>query len=244
MFGKKKRIIAEQEERIRMLEQQLEASAADNKRLKERVIDVERRERGIGRALNEATAAADNVLADAQKKASVLVDQAKSECDSIRKKSERIVEDAYRAAREIVREAENENARKRAELEQRIEQYAALLGNYDAMVQEQLQTAQDGAKRFAELSRALHEAVPQLLGTDGSPMPGLSTPDAGSDQNASDVPDMPDYTAHPLSYPSSREGGDDQLWTVDKIAGSGSGDTDSDVDAIIDDILAAAEDEQ
>ena len=55
MFGKKQRIIAEQEERIRALEQQIETLTADNKRLKDRVIDVERRERGIGRALNEAT---------------------------------------------------------------------------------------------------------------------------------------------------------------------------------------------
>ena len=43
MFGKKKRVIAEQEERIRSLEQQIESLTSDNKRLKDRVIDVERR---------------------------------------------------------------------------------------------------------------------------------------------------------------------------------------------------------
>lgn len=245
MFGKKKRIIAEQEDQIRSLEQQLEASAADNKRLKDRIIDIERRERGIGRALNEATAAADNMIAEAQKKAAALLEQAQSECDSLRKKAERVVDDAYRSAREIVREAEEESAKKRAELQHQIEQYAALLGHYDAMVQEQLEAAQDGAKRFAELSRALHESVPKLLGADGSPLTGLHKPDAGAGESSSDVPDMPDYAAHPLSFAPSREnGGDDQLWTVDKIAGNGDEDTESDVDAIIEDILAATEESE
>ena len=94
MFGKKKRIIAEQEEQIRSLEQQLESLSSDNKRLKDRIIDVERRERGIGRALNEATATADNMIADAQRKAAVLLEQTQGECDSLRKKAERVVDDA------------------------------------------------------------------------------------------------------------------------------------------------------
>ena len=242
MFGKKKRIIAEQEERIRSLEQQLDAVASDNKRLKDRMIDVERRERGIGRALNEATATVDNMITDAQRKASVLLEQTQNECDSLRKKAERVVDDAYRTAREIVREAEDEGNKKRTEMQNQIDQYTALLSNYDAMVQEQIQAAQDGAKRFAELSRALHESVPKLLGADGSPLAALNTAETDSEQ-APDMPDMPDYASHPLDFRPSRESGDDQLWTVDKIAGSGNGETDSDVDAIIDEILAATEDD-
>lgn len=242
MFGKKKRLIIQQEEQIRSLEQQLESLSSDNKRLKDRVIDVERRERGIGRALNEATAAADNMITDAQRKAEVILDQTKSECDTLRKNAERIVEDAYRSAREIVRQAEDENAKKRAELQRQIDQYAALLAHYDTMVQEQLEAAQDGAKRFAELSCALHESVPKLLGADGSPLAALNTAETDSEQ-APDMPDMPDYASHPLDFRPSRESGDDQLWTVDKIAGGGNGETDSDVDAIIDEILAATEDD-
>ena len=109
------------------------------------------------------------------------------------------------------------------------------------MVQEQLQAAEDGAKRFAELSRALHEAVPQLLGADGSPLPGLSATD--ETEQTTVVPEMPDYAAQPLSFTPSREGGEDQLWTVDKIAKDEHGDGDSDVDTIIDEILAATEDD-
>ena len=250
MFGKKKRIIAEQEERIQALEKQLEALSADNKRLKDRIIDVERRERGIGRALNEATATADNMIADAQRKAGVILDQTQAECESQRKKADRIVDDAYRSAREIVREAEAENEQKRLEIQQQIEQYAALLNGYDTMVQEQLQMAQDSAKRFSELSRALHEAVPQLLGSDGTPLPGLDEPEAEESPAEQDLPsylkeDMPDYTETPLSYSPSRESdsADEPLWTVDRIASDAEGKTDSDVDAIIDEILSAAEDE-
>ena len=154
MFGKKQRIIAEQQERITALEQQLETLTADNKRLKDRIIDVERRERGIGRALNEATATADNMIADAQRKAGVILEQTQGECDSLRKKAERTVDDAYRSAREIIREAEDEGVKKREEFQQQIEQYAALLTGYDNMVQEQLQMAQDSAKRFAAFPRA------------------------------------------------------------------------------------------
>lgn len=242
MFGKKNRIIAEQEDRIRALEQQLETLTADNKRLKDRMIDVERRERGIGRALNEATATVDNMIADAQKKSAVLLEQTQGECDTLRKKAERTVDDAYRSAREIVREAEDENEKKRLALQQQIEQYSALLGHYDAMVQEQLQTAQDSAKRFAELSRALHESVPKLLGADGAPLPGLSASESVGKAASADIPDMPDYQSQPLSFPPSREGsGEEQLWTVDRIASDSDSDTGSDVDAIIDDILAAAE---
>ena len=250
MFGKKKRLIAEQEDRIRALEQQIESLSSDNKRLKDRVIDVERRERGIGRALNEATATADNMIADAKRKAGVIVEQTNAECDAQRRKAEQIVEDAYRSAREIVKKAEEENAKKHAEMQQRIEQYAALLNGYDAMVQEQLQMAQDGAKRFAELSRSLHEAVPQLLGADGAPLPGLEKPEQTEKDGAADTPsylkeDLPDYSETPLSFTPSRESGsDEQLWTVDKIAKSEHGGTESDVDAIIDEILAATKDEK
>ena len=249
MFGKKKRIIAEQQERISTLEQQLETLTADNKRLKDRIIDVERRERGIGRALNEATAAADNMIADAQRKAGVLLEQTQGECDSLRKKAERTVDDAYRSAREIIREAEDEGVKKREEMQQHIEQYAALLNGYDNMVQEQLQMAQDGARRFSELSRALHESVPKLLAADGSPLPGLGASENEPAPQGEEAPawlrdDPPDYQANPPRFTPTQEGaGDEQLWTVDRIAktpGDGSG---SDVDAIIDEILAATEDD-
>ena len=243
MFGKKRRVIAEQEERIKALEQQVESLNSDNKRLKDRVIDVERRERGIGRTLNEAAATAEKMISEAQQKSDSMLNETQVACDSLREKAESVVEDAYRSAREIVREAEEEGAQKRADMQQQIEQYAALLRHYDAVVQEQLQSAESGAKRFAELARSLHESVPQLLGADGSPLLDAQTSDAEPEKASADIPEAPDYEAHPLSITPSRESGDEQLWTVDKIAGGTDGDIDSDVDAIIDEILAATEDD-
>ncbi len=107
------------------------------------------------------------------------------------------------------------------------------------MVQEQLQSAEEGAKRFAELARSLHESVPQLLGADGSPLLGAQAPDTEPEASG----DVPDYEAHPLNVTPSRESGDEQLWTVDRIAGGTDAESDSDVDAIIDEILAATEDD-
>lgn len=225
MFGKKKKQIAEQAERIKTLEQQIEALNAENQRMKDRMLDVERRERGIGRAINEATATADNMINDAQRKADVIMETMKTECDTQRKKADRVVEDAYRNAREIIKEAEDEGQRKQDEMQARIEQYAALLNGYDTMVQEQLEMAKDGARRFEELSRALHEAIPQLLGSDGAPLPGLT-----------DAKQEPKKTPEP-------ETNDEPLWTVDKITNDAPKSDLSDVDSIIDEILAAAENE-
>jgi hypothetical protein len=244
MFGKKKRTIAEQSERIKALEQQLESLTADNKKLKERIIDVDRRERGIGRAINEATVTADKMIAEAQRKAGAMLEQTQIDCDAAKRDAEQLVDDAYRNARDIIKEAEAEGQQKRDDAQRQIEQYAALLNGYDALVQEQIQMAQDGAKRFLELSRALHEAVPQLLNADGTPMPGLATPEEPETPGDPPGEPLPDYETHPFAFEPQKDGsGDERLWTVDQITKDGDGEGGTQVDDIIDEILAATEDE-
>lgn len=230
MFGKKKKQILEQAERIKALEAQAKTLSEANQKMKDRMDDVERREKGIGRAISEATVTVDNMISDAQRKAGVLLDETKAECDTQRKKAERVVEDAYRSAREIIRESEDEAKHKQAEMQLRIEQYAALLNGYDTLVQEQLQMARDGARRFAELSRALHEAIPQLLNTDGSPMPGLSIPEPMQKKDPESPAPDPDL-------------GEEPLVTVNNIAKNTPETPQSNVDEIIDGILAAAEEQ-
>jgi phosphoribosylaminoimidazole-succinocarboxamide synthase len=93
MFGKKKKQILEQAERIKALEAQAKTLSEDNQKMKDRMDDVERREKGIGRAISEATVTVDNMISDAQRKAGVLLDETKAECDTQSKKAERVVED-------------------------------------------------------------------------------------------------------------------------------------------------------
>ena len=168
MFGKKKRMIAEQQKQIESLTAELKRLSAENQAYSERAADVERRESGIGRAISEATLAADKMLEDAQRKAGALLEQTQSDCDAVRRDAEIMVDDAYRNARDIVKEAEISGQKKLDEVDLRVSQYAALLNAYDKLVQEQIQMAQDSAKRFAELSKALHDTVPQILSADGT----------------------------------------------------------------------------
>ena len=63
MFGKKKRMIEQQRLLIAELEQKITGLTAENTSYAERIADVERRESGIGRAISEATAAADTITA-------------------------------------------------------------------------------------------------------------------------------------------------------------------------------------
>lgn len=221
MFGRKKRIIEEQQLRISELEERLEDLQAEKTRLSLRIEDVERRESSIGRAINEATVAADKLVDDAQRKAGAMLEQAQADSDAAKRDAEILVDDAYRNARDIVKEAETESERKLTEVQERIDTYAALLHTYDRMVQEQIQIAQDNARRFAELSRALHEAVPQILSAEGTLLEPAKEkePEAGQ----------------------PTESGDEPLWTVDQIAAD-AGETH--VDAIIDEILTASEDAQ
>lgn len=223
MFGKKKRMIEQQRLLIAELEQKITGLTAENTSYAERIADVERRESGIGRAISEATAAADKLVDDAQKKAVAMLEQAQIDTDAAKRDAENLVDDAYRNARDIVKEAETEGERKLGEVQERIDTYAALLRAYDRLVQEQIQIAQDNAKRFAELSRALHEAVPQILSAEGQ----LQEPEKPEAIEAE-----PEKPQEPVT--------DERLWTVDEIAQK-SDEGESHVDAIIDEILTASE---
>ncbi len=213
-------MIEEQRQKIAELEEQIKGLSERNTTLQERVADVERREGSIGRAISEATLAADQLVKDAQRQAGAMLDQAQKDTDAAKRDAENLVDDAYRNARDIVKEAETEGERKLNEVQERIDTYAALLHTYDRMVQEQIQIAQDNAKRFAELSRALHEAVPQILSAEGT----LSEPEKG-----------------PKTAEEPAKEGEEKLWTVDEIANDAG---EAHVDAIIDEILSASEESE
>ena len=232
MFGKKKRMIEEQRQRIAELEERIKGLTAENERYASHVAEVELRESGIGRAISEATVTADRMIEDAQRKADAMLEQAQADTEAAKRDAETLVDDAYRNARDIVKEAETEGERKLDEVQERIDTYAALLNTYDRMVQEQIRIAQDNAKRFAELSRALHEAVPQILSAEGT----LQEPETAP---ALEEP-KPEEPAADAGEGAQQTGGDERLWTVDEIAKkTESGETH--VDEIIDEIITASE---
>ncbi len=227
MFGKKKRTIREQQQKIAELEQRIRELTEQNGALQTRVEDVERRESSIGRAISEATATADKMIEDAQRQAGAILEQAQSDSDAAKRDAEIMVDDAYRNARDIVKEAETEGERKLGEVQSRIDQYAALLGTYDRMVQEQIQMAQDGAKRFEELARELHKAVPQILSAEGQLIEPAKTPEPEEPAEAEEA--KPQETV-----------AEERLWTVDEIAKKPE-EGEAQVDTIINEILTASE---
>ena len=201
MFGKKKRMIEQQRQRIAELEEQVKGLTAQNDSFNARIAEVEQRESGIGRAISEATVTADRMIGDAQRKAGAMLEQAQQDTDAAKRDAERLVDDAYRNARDIVKEAETEGERKLGEVQERIDTYASLLQEYDRMVQEQIAIAQENARRFAELSRALHEAVPQILSAEGK----LLEPAASEPFEAEQLPE-PELIANRLDNELIRRG--------------------------------------
>ncbi len=234
MFGKKQRMIEEQRQKIEELERQIRELTEEKARMTDRVAEVERRESGIGRAISEATVTADRMIEDAQRRAGAMLEQAQTDCDAAKRDAENMVDDAYRNARDIVKEAETEGERKLGEVQERIDTYAALLNTYDRMVQEQILIAQENAKQFAELSRALHEAVPQILSAEGT----LQEPETAP---ALEEPKTEEPAENAGEGAPQQAGGDERLWTVDEIAPEGG---ETHVDAIIDEIITASEESE
>jgi len=243
MFGKKKRMIEEQRAKISELERKLGLLEEENRSFKDREIDLNRREVSIGRVILEATEAADKTVAEAQDKADVLLKEAQDDREAAKRDADRLVEDAYRNARDIVKEAEQTGQQKLDETQERIEQYATLLNSYDKLVQEQIRMAEDNAKRFSDLSRALHEAVPKLLASDGTPLLDEEKTEAEADFKPAEP--EPELTVEPVSKEpetpteAQADAAEEKLWTVDEIA-KDVPEANAQVDTIIDEILSAS----
>lgn len=164
---RKKVLIREQKARIEELEAQVRRLNEKNSELQSQVDAMEERERCIGRAMADATAAADKLVSDAQRQAGEILEQSQEEYDSAKRDAELLVDDAYENARIIVKEAEQDSERKMDDVRRQMEAYAALLNGYDRLIQENIRMAEDSARKYAELSHALHDSVPQLFTSDG-----------------------------------------------------------------------------
>lgn len=222
MFGKKARKIKELEAELLAAKDELTKTQSENEQLAARVASFVERERSISRALTEAAERADKVVEEANGQADEILRRSNENADEAKRNAEQVVDKAYQDARDIVKEAENESQRKLDETQAQIESYAEVLKSYDALVQENIKNAIEGAKRYVELATKLHATVPQILSADGK----LIDPPA----DAVEADDAPRAEA-----PAS----DEKLWTVSELS-EDKPDEPSQVDAIIDGILDAA----
>ena len=228
MFGKKAKQIREQEERIFQLESKLSEMEQEKEKLATRVAEFESRESAIVRALTDAATQAQKVVSDAQMEAGAILEQSQADSESAKRDAEQIVDDAYQSARDIVKEAEETSQKKLDDTQSQIEAYVTLLGSYDKLVQENIRSAEESARRYVELAAKLHAAVPQILSADGKLK---ELPETAKEPQ----PEAPKAAA----AAGESHAGEEKLWTVSEIA-SDEGEELSHVDAIIDGILGAA----
>lgn len=221
MFGRKTKIISEQAERIKQLEEQVAE-------LTKAVDSFTVREHAISRAMTDAALQADRIVSDAQREAGEILEQSQANAESARKDSEQIVDTAYQNARDIVKEAEAESRRKLDETQEQIDSYASLLSGYDKLIQENIKTAEESARRFAELAGQLHASIPQIVSADGK-LIGAAPDKQEEEKPEENAPQKPEESAES----TAPEG---KIWTVSEIAKDASSE-DADVDSIITGIL-------
>ena len=266
MFGKKAKRIAEQSEKIKELEAKIAELTEKNGKLTEQVEAFFARETAIARAMTDAAMQADKVVADAQREAGEILEQSQTDAENARKDAEQIVDSAYQNARDIVKDAEAESQKKLDETQAQINDYAILLTSYDKLVQENIKTAEESARRFAELAGQLHAAIPQILSADGKLIEAPADrnveapeqPEAtelSREENAetgtempvnADEPEeneIPIHIISPQRHDEARtEAADgesgEKLWTVSEVTKNDE-DEPAEVDAIINDILGS-----
>lgn len=166
MFGRKQKIIDQQTAEISALQEAIKALEQQNAELTEKVGSFESREHVIVKTLTAAAERADRMVSDAQREAGEILEQSKTDADTARRNAELVVDGAYQNARDIVKDAEAESQKKLDATQAQINNYAAMLTEYDKLVQENIRSAEENARRFADMAEKIHAALPQLLLND------------------------------------------------------------------------------
>ena len=108
--------------------------------------------------------------------------------------------------------------------QEQIESYAALLSSYDRLVQENIKTAEENARKFAELAARLHATVPQILSADGKLI---------------EAPAMEADNEIPIHVVGEKPNApEEKLWTVSELSKEAA--EEMPVDELIDEILGAS----
>lgn len=232
MFGKKAQRIRDLETEIAALQESLNDYRRENAVLSARVQNYEARELSIARALTEAAERAEGVVSEAQRQAGEILEQSQADSDAARRDAEQLVDNAYQNARDIVREAEGESRRRMDETQAQIETYVSILTGYDRLIQENIRTAEENAKKFAELGQRLHASIPQILSAEGKL---IEAPDGENPSHAAIEAAVEAFVASE----NADEPQGEKLWTVSEL--SKIDDAEMATAALIDGVIAASE---
>lgn len=162
MFGRKK-IIEEQNRVIASLKERVEALEKENAEQKAKIAEYQSMETAISRAMTDASAAADRIKEDARKESDELHESAQKSFLASQKQGEALVADAHRNARDIIKAAEDKSRETNRETDAAVAAYLRLLGEFNESVKEQVKTANENAKKYAELYELLSQDMPSLL---------------------------------------------------------------------------------
>lgn len=162
MFGRKKKI-EEQNALIASLQEQIATLERENGEQKRKIEEYQAMESAISRAMTDASAAADRIREDARKESDEIHETAQREYLASQKQGETLVADAHRNARDIIKAAEDKQRETHEQTDASVAAYIRLLGEFNESVKEQVKTANENAKKYAELYALLSQEMPALL---------------------------------------------------------------------------------
>ena len=163
MFGKKKKLIEEQEKTIAELNGRLKEQQLQMEGLNSQLDEYKKREYAISRAITDAAEAADRILADAQKESDDIHDTAQKDFEASQQKGEDVVQNAYENARDIVKKAEEASEEKIRQTDEAVCAYVQLLNQFNESMKEQAKQAEENVKKLCDYYARLNNALPELF---------------------------------------------------------------------------------
>lgn len=163
MFGKKKRLIEEQQRTIAELNGRLTEQQRQMDGLNSQLDEYKKRESSISRAITDAAEAASRIVADAQKESDNIHDIAQKDFIASQKKGEDVVQDAYENARDIVKKAEETSEEKIRQTDAAVCAYVELLNQFNESMKEQARQAEENVKKLSDYYARLNSALPELF---------------------------------------------------------------------------------
>lgn len=165
MFKSKRTVIRENEAQtayISQLEARLSAMESEHRNLQTETQVLRAREESVVRALSEATAVAGKIKTEAENEANTMREKLQHDMEETKKETETLIEVAYQNARDIVREAEEQNRSKISEAEHIAQNYTSLLHQFHDLMRVNAEQAQQHAYAYAELIRRMQAELPPL----------------------------------------------------------------------------------